>query len=513
MIRDLEELLLSIPEPALRDYMREAIRAYHAGAFRAAVVVAVAAGMDDLRKKLSSLASHGGASPQLKTAASSIEQAFNAQQAFEADLILAAESHASLVTPAEAKKLGILLKTRHLCAHPSGHEGTAEEARDAISSIIDLTLSRPALMGIAGVDVLLSRLAGAHFFPKRHDLTAVQAVVAQELSTISSRLYPALIAKAIERLSVVAKQDGAPPVPFPMPPRQSDEQLNLISFLCGCPGHSSELRDFLWRKVARLLDQTQTASAALALISCDPGGPFVADSLTRDRCVSLVRTNFHERSLDRTRVTGIVAHWMSTPGLLDEVTREDLVRYVRAYFVDRLSPASPTVLCSLGIPALEQDFFANAIDEAGSSTWNTSNAAISIIQSLSPEQAQRVPQALRAKYVIQVSSVGFGPSASNQAVPLVTSGFGPRLDWLDSVPTEIAANPLLLGTCFGLDGLVRALSNNGRTDLAIAVLDTVASSQELIKAAWYVLPGLAKHGDQRISQKVLSMQSGPEPQN
>jgi hypothetical protein len=47
MLRDLEELLLTITDSASREFMREAVRCYNVGAHRAAVVMAVAAGMDD----------------------------------------------------------------------------------------------------------------------------------------------------------------------------------------------------------------------------------------------------------------------------------------------------------------------------------------------------------------------------------------------------------------------------------------------------------------------------------
>lgn len=129
MIRDLEELLLTIPDIDARSYVREAVNCYHASAYRAAVVLSVAAGMDDLRRKLARVATTGGIDPGIKAAHTQIEQRFRTQDAFEAQLIDACES-ATLLTPSEAAKLRVVLKTRHLCAHPSGHKGTAEEARD-----------------------------------------------------------------------------------------------------------------------------------------------------------------------------------------------------------------------------------------------------------------------------------------------------------------------------------------------------------------------------------------------
>src|SRR5262245_34472928 len=114
MLRDLEEVLLSIPDPESRNFMREAVRCYHTGAYRAAVVMAVAAGMDDLRRKLNEQAASGGAPAPLRAGAQRIEAIFVDQQAYESTLIDVCEKDASIYSPAEANKLRLLLKTRHL---------------------------------------------------------------------------------------------------------------------------------------------------------------------------------------------------------------------------------------------------------------------------------------------------------------------------------------------------------------------------------------------------------------
>lgn len=165
MIRDLESMILTISDPASRDYVREALQCYNAGAYRAAVVLSVAAGMDGLRRRLADLANSGGVSADTTTAHANIDRAFNNQDSFERTLIDASEKAVSFLTVSEAKKLRALFDVRNLCAHPSGHIGTAEEARDAMTTVIDFILSRPALMGMTGISTLLDRLKSPNFFP------------------------------------------------------------------------------------------------------------------------------------------------------------------------------------------------------------------------------------------------------------------------------------------------------------------------------------------------------------
>ena len=120
-MRDLEELLHSIQRSSSKDFMKEAIRCYNAGAYRAAVVISVAAGMDDLRMKLNEFVNDGGASPNVVAMQKDIEKIYKDQKAYESILIENCEKKADMLTPAEARKLELMLKNRHLCAHPSGH--------------------------------------------------------------------------------------------------------------------------------------------------------------------------------------------------------------------------------------------------------------------------------------------------------------------------------------------------------------------------------------------------------
>ena len=56
MIRDLEELVNSIKNADIKEYMKEALDCYNAKSYRACVVLSVVAGMYDLHYKLKALA-------------------------------------------------------------------------------------------------------------------------------------------------------------------------------------------------------------------------------------------------------------------------------------------------------------------------------------------------------------------------------------------------------------------------------------------------------------------------
>ena len=504
MIRDLEQLLLSVTEDTIRDYMREAVRAYSAGAYRAAVVIAIAAGMDGLRDKLALLASNGGASPDLKNASREIAQTFNEQKAFETNLIEAAEIHASLISPAEARKLKLLLNTRHLCAHPSGHQGSAEEAREAISSIVDLVLSRPPLMGIAGIDTLLSRISAPIFFPDRTNRTSIQEVLTAELRIINPDLYSALVTKGFIRLVEVIKRDASAPRRFPTsPPPSSDEQKNLVLFLCGCLHQSEQLRKKVWQRAAELLEQEATYNAALEILSSDPLGLRSAESITRDRYVSLVRRLVPQIGYPYFQLVNVIKTWLNTQDFLDQATQEDLVRTIRACFIDQIKTNSASIIASLENHVLEQAFFEKAIEDARNSDFSISNMAIAVIQSMLPEQASRVPSALRARYIVNVCSVGFGTYPAFEAVPLVTAGFRARADWMDDIMKILESEPDYVEKSIrNVEYFVNSLISNSREDIAKKVLDSIFNQESVTKDQYYSILPLSKSTNAAVAECV-----------
>lgn len=457
MLRDLEELLLTVPDRESREFMREAVRCYGAGLCRAAVVMAVAAGMDDLRRKLNVQAASGGAPAGAKTAANRIEATFNDQKAFEGDLIDACEREASIYGPAEAAKLRVLLKTRHLCAHPSGHASTAEEAREVIASIIDLILARPALFGMTGVSEIAARLSSAVFFPNP---AQPAPTVAAEIRALQPSLHKALASKVVD-LILASPNSGT--FPFAIP----QVRVNAKMFLVGMLHVSPETRQVVWGVLSRLIENSDTAPEALGLIADDPLGLPLAPPLTRDRALALVRRHLSTAPLRTT-----ARAWLTSPGMLSPDEARELVTLASALVLAQLSMATPAEVAELGSAEIEQAFFAKAAENAGSSTFALSNGAVAAVQALPPDMAARMTPLHRAQYVLGVSASSEGePHHGFEARKAVDAGLGARADFVGALSDSAAQQPNTLREArISWGHFVKLLVNAKRPDVLESVL-------------------------------------------
>lgn len=292
MIRDLEELLLRVPDLDSREFMKEAVRCYQAGAYRASVVMAVSAGMDDLRRKLNRLASSGASSHEIATAAQFVEKQFQAQLPFEKGLIAAASSGVGFITPSEQKKLDALLTTRNLNAHPSGHRSSAEEARDAIASIIDIVLSRPGLMGAVAAKSLVARVQKPAFYPELSSAEQAFPVVAAEVESIapdSLRVLAATIMdEVVARLASVG--DSRPRGWWIAGKSHALEPIDaLVLFLGGMLRISGPCEDAASKQLPRLVQEAAASDAVCWLLSVNPAAVRHLSALDRDRAIGFVK--------------------------------------------------------------------------------------------------------------------------------------------------------------------------------------------------------------------------------
>ncbi len=291
MIRDLEEMLLTVPDKDSREFMKEAVRCYQAGAYRASVVMAVAAGMDDLRRKLNRLASSGASSQAVSTAAQHVERQFQAQQPFEAGLIAAAGAGVGFITPSEQKKLSGLLTTRHLNAHPSGHRSSAEEARDAIASMIDIVLARPGLMGAVAARELSSRVTTPTFYPTLTQDADAFRVVRDELELIAPTTFASLAGWIVDRLvDCLRNVDRHQPSWIVQPGGKPGEADALVLFLGGMAKLEGPSEDAVVEQIPRMVRDPGLGSDICWLLGLKPGMIRSLPPLERDRTMSLVRS-------------------------------------------------------------------------------------------------------------------------------------------------------------------------------------------------------------------------------
>lgn len=117
-LSDMEELLGTVAERDIRDYLREAMVCYGAGAYRGCVVLVHTALFEGLRTRLLALAPVNAVA---KSVSQEIEPLASNQKVFEL-LMVQKMKAAAIITQLEADILEQLNKQRNKAAHPSGHK-------------------------------------------------------------------------------------------------------------------------------------------------------------------------------------------------------------------------------------------------------------------------------------------------------------------------------------------------------------------------------------------------------
>lgn len=160
-MRSIEDLTDEVRTRAGRRQFDEAMRAYSAGAYKAATIALWIAVLQDLTDKLRILADSGDkAATKLigEVNAARDGDAVRKMQAIENTLLHRACTEFELVTSREAQELERLNQDRNICAHPSFHddldayEMSAEQVRAYACLVVDAVLSQPPIVGKALIE-------------------------------------------------------------------------------------------------------------------------------------------------------------------------------------------------------------------------------------------------------------------------------------------------------------------------------------------------------------------------
>lgn len=179
MLADLDELVLTCPDPRSRAYIKEAVICYKAGAYRASVVACWIAVAFDLVDKLRELSAAGDKEAQIQIAEFERIQKDNdisAALKFEKELPGIALHKFELVSHIEHSDLIRLVEDRNRCAHPSQvlddqvFEASAELARLHISNSIRSILSQEVTQGKGALDRIMQDMSSRYFPAKRNDV-------------------------------------------------------------------------------------------------------------------------------------------------------------------------------------------------------------------------------------------------------------------------------------------------------------------------------------------------------
>ena len=193
-LHDMEELISSIEDNQVKDYMKEAMSCYMANAYRACIVLTYLALFDDIVKKLGEL---GKVNKKAKKIYDEAQNKINEQDVYENYLIEQLASNA-LIPKLDTSFLDILRQLRNKSAHPSGHSASAEEARFVFYESISRFLSKPILTTTQLVDDILTRLDDQHFFPSS-SVRKISDIVKKEILNIHHETFPYLVNKLLEK--------------------------------------------------------------------------------------------------------------------------------------------------------------------------------------------------------------------------------------------------------------------------------------------------------------------------
>lgn len=189
VLSDLDELVLKCRDQKAKNYIREAVACYKAGAFRSAIVstwIAVSFDILDKLKELS-LAGDKEAERQIESfdKARRIGDVANSLK-FEREILVVCRDKLELISHVEFIDLNRLQEDRNRCAHPSmASDGevfnpSAELARMHIRSAVEHLLQYPPAQGKYALDSLTSEVE-SEYFPT----DVKKAVVAFESSPLN----------------------------------------------------------------------------------------------------------------------------------------------------------------------------------------------------------------------------------------------------------------------------------------------------------------------------------------
>jgi cell division inhibitor SulA len=171
-MRAVEDLVNSVRDEESRRYLNEAVRAYQAGAFRAAVVATWIAVALDLVAKIRELAAigEGAAVAYVARLDQAIANSNRPQLSnLEMELLDVARDQLELIDGREWQELDRLRRDRHVCAHPAFvsvdevFAPTPELARVHIATAVDAVLSEGPTPGRKAIARFEAEIAGDAF--------------------------------------------------------------------------------------------------------------------------------------------------------------------------------------------------------------------------------------------------------------------------------------------------------------------------------------------------------------
>lgn len=218
-MRDLELLMNKIPSSKVRSYYQEAITCYNVSSYRAAIILAVSTGMEDLFNKMESIDKRHRDEAnrrddtriqQLFTSINHIKSLKNNNKSWERELIQfygrssfryegQTYNGLNVFSKSEREDLTHCFDIRNNCAHLSSEQPSSEKARFVITTMIDLISSREMILGYVHLEELLERISHPYFFPSS-DEEDKNRRIAQEMNVVLPRSHKYFVQELFKKL-------------------------------------------------------------------------------------------------------------------------------------------------------------------------------------------------------------------------------------------------------------------------------------------------------------------------
>ncbi|SDB36008.1 hypothetical protein [Belnapia rosea] len=296
-LHDLDSLALMVRDPRSRAYIREAIAAYRAGAYRASVISIWVSVAFDILSKIRELSEAGDT--QATTLIAEFDAATSAkdiakQQRIERSLLDEAQNKFSLFSINDRVLLDRINEDRNLCAHPNIPDEaelfspSAESVRSHIVHSISVLLAIEPLQGKAIISAFASDIA-TPAFPRDMERAVVY---------VRERYLARMRSKVVTNFAEII---GKATLGLGSHPWATGHETTLIPTLIAISLHSPDLwRDVLRAKLAGFIGQLPGMDVARAfrLLKAFPDIAAVLASHDRSRLETYVQQWRSGRSLD-----------------------------------------------------------------------------------------------------------------------------------------------------------------------------------------------------------------------
>jgi hypothetical protein len=410
-LTDMEELIATISDADIRDYMREAMSCYMAGAYRGSIVLSYIALFDDLLAKLGELAKVNAAA---KTVYDEALKKKSNQDVYENFLIDQLTSK-SLLSGLDGAFLTTLRVLRNKSAHPSGHKPSAEEARFIFFETVSRFLSRPILSTTQLVDEIVVRLGNSNFFPNT-DISEIRIVTDEETSKLHDEAFPQLVVRLTK---LIASSDA-------------NISANAERFLLGlAKANNTLIMAEIKKKILEAkADDPVYGDLVIQLISANGklflGLPTVCAG--RLRSIISKKIDALTPALSETRLVHPVRALAS---IAKEITGQELLKHFESELkslIERRTYSQQTIrFVTQNKSALAPLYITELLADASSSTFSTANSFANVVDSLDTSLSELLSAYECFQLIVAISKAAdFGAwsstaleTAKYSAIPLI----------------------------------------------------------------------------------------------